>query len=186
MTKIWMVAGLALMTTACATERHVARAMSDLEMRRLTVETALTARVTKVEQVAANALAVATEAKKKAEGKFVFDTVLGRQTVSFATGVSSLPASAEAELARIAAQLKADNRNIFIEIEGHTDSVGSATLNEAVGMKRAENVRSFLFKQGIALNRMSTISLGEYAPVAPNTTEAGRAQNRRVVVVLKI
>ncbi|MFM7029298.1 MAG: OmpA family protein [Chakrabartia sp.] len=185
MSKAWIAVGLGLMTMGCATERHVARAVSELEMRRLAVENALATRVTKVEQVAATALAVATEAKKEAQGKFVYDTVLGRETVSFDLGKARLGAEAEARLASLAAKLKADNRNLFLEIEGHTDSIGDARLNEAVGLKRAETVRTFLFSQGVALNRMATISFGETAPVGPNATEAGRAQNRRVVIVIK-
>jgi outer membrane protein OmpA-like peptidoglycan-associated protein len=56
--------------------------------------------------------------------------------------------------------------------------------NLELGEARAEAVRRFLSKQGIALNRMSTISYGEEDPVAKNTSRKGRAQNRRVVVVV--
>jgi outer membrane protein OmpA-like peptidoglycan-associated protein len=99
---------------------------------------------------------------------------------------TKLNAPGEARLRELADKLKASNRAVFIEIQGHTDSIGRADLNELVGLKRAENVRSFLYKQGIALNRMSTVSLGEFAPVAANLTEAGRAANRRVTLVVKI
>ena len=53
-----------------------------------------------------------------------------------------------------------------------------------LGQSRAEAVRRFLSDQGIALNRMATISYGETKPVAPNNTREGRAQNRRVAIVV--
>ena len=55
---------------------------------------------------------------------------------------------------------------------------------DLLGVRRAEVVRRYLSRDGIALNRMSTISYGQDAPVAPNETREGRAQNRRVVVMV--
>ena len=81
-------------------------------------------------------------------------------------------------------KLKGDNRNVYVEIQGHTDNTGSVDLNKKLGEERAEAVRLFMNKQGVALNRMSTISYGDEAPVAPNNTKAGRAQNRRVVLIV--
>ncbi|HUO11267.1 MAG TPA: OmpA family protein, partial [Caulobacteraceae bacterium] len=69
-------------------------------------------------------------------------------------------------------------------IQGHTDSTGSKAENVRLGEERAEAVRLFFYQQGVPLNRMSTISYGDASPVAPNNTRAGRAQNRRVVVVV--
>lgn len=185
MNKAWIAISLGITTMGCASQRDVARAVSDLEMRRLAVENAMAARVTKVEQVAATALSVATEAKKEAQGKFIYDTILGKETISFSPADGRLSAEAQARLSTLVGKLKAANRNVFLEIEGHTDSLGQARFNDAIGLRRAEAVRAFLFAQGVALNRMSTISLGEYVPVAPNTTARGRAQNRRVVIVIK-
>lgn len=185
MSRVWIAIGLGLATMGCATRSHVAHEVSDLEMRRLAVENALAARVTKVEQVASTALSLATEAKKDAQGKFVYDAIFGRETIGFGAGADGLTPEAETQLTNLANKLKASNRNVFLEIEGHTDGLGSAKLNDAMGLKRAESVRTFLFAQGVALNRMSTISLGKYVPVASNATAAGRAQNRRVVIVIK-
>jgi outer membrane protein OmpA-like peptidoglycan-associated protein len=83
-----------------------------------------------------------------------------------------------------ASKLKSDNRNVYIEIQGHTDSTGTKDYNETLGEERAEAVRLFLNEQGVALNRMNSISYGETAPVADNKTKAGRAQNRRVNIVV--
>ena len=80
-------------------------------------------------------------------------------------------------------QLKTDPKGIFIEIEGHTDNVGTATYNEHLGLERADMVKRYLYEQHqVPLHKINVISYGEDKPVAPNTTRAGRGQNRRVVV----
>ncbi len=81
------------------------------------------------------------------------------------------------------AQIKADPKGAYFEIEGHTDNVGDAMINEKIGMDRAEAVKRYLYEQHqIPLHRMNVISFGEDKPVAPNKTRDGRAQNRRVVI----
>jgi outer membrane protein OmpA-like peptidoglycan-associated protein len=81
-------------------------------------------------------------------------------------------------------QMKGDtSKNVFIEIEGHTDNVGTPLINERIGMERAESVKRYLYEQHqIPLHKMNVISYGEEKPVAPNNKRDGRAQNRRVVV----
>jgi outer membrane protein OmpA-like peptidoglycan-associated protein len=106
-------------------------------------------------------------------------------TFLFAIGSVSLDAAAKQRITELAGHLKAGNRNLFIEIEGHTDAVGSADRNDIVGLRRAESVRTFFSEQGVALNRMSTISRGERSPVGSYLTAAGRAANRRVVITIK-
>jgi outer membrane protein OmpA-like peptidoglycan-associated protein len=81
-------------------------------------------------------------------------------------------------------KLKSDNKNVYLEIQGHTDATGPKPLNERLGEERAEAVRLFMNQQGVPLNRMATISYGPDVPVAPNTTREGRAQNRRVVLIV--
>ena len=83
----------------------------------------------------------------------------------------------------MAAQLKQDPKNVYIEIEGHTGSVGPKALNEKIGLERAQAVQRYLYEQyQIPLHKMSVISYGKEKPTAPNKTKAGRAQNRRVVI----
>ena len=69
-------------------------------------------------------------------------------------------------------------------IVGHTDSVGSDEYNMGLSYRRAEAARSFLAQQGIAAGRVRVEGRGESEPVADNSTEAGRAQNRRVEVAI--
>ena len=79
--------------------------------------------------------------------------------------------------------MKADPKGAFFEIEGHTDNVGDAKVNEQLGLERAEAVKRYLYEQHqIPLHKMNVISYGEDKPVAPNKTKDGRAQNRRVVI----
>lgn len=130
------------------------------------------------------ALERAEAAGKLAEGKFMYSLVLSDDSVKFPLNRAALSPEAEARLLEFAQKLKTDNKNVYLEIQGHTDASGAPVTNERLGEQRAEAVRRFLSKQGVALNRMATISYGEEEPVAPNNTRQGRAQNCRVVVVV--
>ena len=141
-------------------------------------------RVTGVEGLAGQALDRANAAHKLAEGKFLYEVVLSDDSMKFPTDEDALSPEAEARLAELVQRLKAENRNVYLEIQGHTDAVGDAEYNEKLGEARAEAVRRYLSRGGIALNRMATISYGEEAPVASNDTPEGRAQNRRVAIIV--
>ncbi|MEI6485313.1 MAG: OmpA family protein [Sphingomonadales bacterium] len=200
MNKFVFVCVMGLAVCGCASKRNVARQVSELEMRRLAVEMGLADRITKteanvatvasgvaqVEATANTALATSKAALKLAEGKFNFTPVAAEQVFLFDRGSSKLSRDAQARLSMLAANLKANNMNVQIEIQGHTDSVGSAKLNQDVGLLRAGNVRTFLYLQGVALNRMSVVSMGDTAPVGTNETASGRAANRRVVMLFKM
>jgi outer membrane protein OmpA-like peptidoglycan-associated protein len=133
---------------------------------------------------AKDALDRANAAHKLAEGKFLFQVVLSDDSVKFPTDVHALSPEAQQRLGELADQLKMQNQNVYLEIQGHTDNRGSEDFNDKLGEARAEAVRRYLNQQGIALNRMSTISYGKDSPVAPNDTSQGRAQNRRVVIIV--
>jgi peptidoglycan-associated lipoprotein len=93
--------------------------------------------------------------------------------------------TAKAALDEFATKVKGLTDQYYIEIQGHTDDTGGKRYNEDLGERRAEAVRRYLSRQdGLPLMRMSTISYGDTLPVAPNKTRAGRAQNRRVVIVV--
>ena len=70
-------------------------------------------------------------------------------------------------------------------IEGHTDSDGTTEHNQILSEKRAESVKLYLVSEGISSSRLFTKGYGESVPVAPNTTSTGKAQNRRVELVVK-
>lgn len=116
--------------------------------------------------------------------KFMMSTVLKDDRIRFANGQALLSAQGGAELDRLLSQLKADNKPVFVEIQGHTDGVGNEAANQRLGLARAEAVRLHLARAGVPLARMATISYGESAPVAANTSADGRSQNRRVMLVV--
>ena len=67
-----------------------------------------------------------------------------------------------------------------VEIQGHTDSIGTEAYNEKLGMRRADSVKNYLVDKGVTAENLSTVSFGESNPVADNGTKEGRAMNRRV------
>lgn len=142
-------------------------------------------RLDTVSKEASEALRRAEEAGLLAQGKIVFEQAFTEDRIRFALGKSDLTAEARAALDELASRIKAVGRPVFIEIQGHTDSTGSARFNEELGFDRAEAVRRYLSSQhNLPLARMSTISYGETSPVTDNRTRDARMQNRRVVVVV--
>jgi outer membrane protein OmpA-like peptidoglycan-associated protein len=185
----------ALSLSACATtdyvDKKVAGASSDLSGRQDQLKADLSGqisaqdgRITAADRTAHEALDRAIAAGKATQGKFVYGVVLNDASAHFPTDSSKLSDETKAKLTDFAARLKTENKNVFIEIQGYTDNRGSAAGNLRLGSDRAEAVRRFLNTQGVALNRISTISYGEENPVAPNKTRDGRAQNRRVVLIV--
>ncbi len=165
------------LTSGCATQKYVDTQIA-------TLNTDLSARGAATDTLARDALGRANAAHKLAEGKFVYAATLTEETARFATSKADLPPEAQARLTQISDQLIADNKNVYIEIQGHTDNTGSPTINQNIGMARAEAVRLFLNQRGVPLNRMSSISYRDTAPVAPNDSPASRAANRRVVLIV--
>src|SRR5881227_1863766 len=132
---------------------------------------------------AADAAAGKADAVDKASRRLVYEVVLSEDSGSFKFGKADLPDEAKQKIDEMVAQLKQDPKNIFIEIEGHTDNVGNKVVNEKIGLERAQEVERYLYEQyQIPLHKMNVISYGEEKPVAPNKTKEGRAQNRRVVI----
>ncbi len=142
-------------------------------------------RLGEASSTAREALDRALAAGKLAQGKFVHEVVMSGTTLAFELEGNRLSDATRSALDDFAAGLKRDNRNVYVEIQGHTDTTGSEAYNLRLGQERAEAVRRYLNMQaGIPLHRMSVISYGESAPVADNKTREGRIQNRRVVLVV--
>lgn len=138
-----------------------------------------------VSRTAQDALQRATEAGKLAEGKLLYETVLTDEKVKFGFDVSELSPEAKAALDEFANGLVSAGKGVYIEIQGHTDAIGGEAYNEHLGLERAEAVRRYLSQQHkFPLHRINIISYGESAPVADNDSREGRAQNRRVALVV--
>ena len=141
--------------------------------------------IAQLSDAAKEALARAQEAGKLAKGKFVFEQTLSDDEVKFGFNKADISPEAKAALDAFAEKVKAENKNVYIEVQGHTDNVGSEEINLKLGQKRADAVVRYLSMQhGFPLFRMNAISYGEYKPIADNKTAAGRAQNRRVTLVV--
>ncbi|HEX4481139.1 MAG TPA: OmpA family protein [Rudaea sp.] len=104
--------------------------------------------------------------------------------VAFAPGRAALRPEAKASLGKLVAFVNKDPGKP-IRIEGHTDSRGNPNANQILSQKRADSVRDALIAAGVAANRMSSVGLGQDNPVADDSTEEGRAKNRRVDVILE-
>jgi outer membrane protein OmpA-like peptidoglycan-associated protein len=102
--------------------------------------------------------------------------------LNFEFDKSSLTDEAKRKLAS-AVSVPKPNTRLVVALEGHADWVGPERYNEQLGLARAETVRQYLADLlRIPAEQISVVSYGEGSPVAPNTTRAGRAQNRRVVI----
>jgi len=142
-------------------------------------------RLDQLSQEAKDALKRAEEAGVLAKGKVVFQQTFGEDRVKFGVDKYALSTDSKTALDDFAGKVKALQEPYFVEIQGHTDDTGSTRHNDELGQRRADEVRRYLSRQQqLPLNRMSTISYGDTLPVAPNKTRAGRAQNRRVVIVV--
>ena len=107
------------------------------------------------------------------------DEVLKNKVVEFRSRSATLTSTGLATLAEISPVLK-DNPKLKFEAQGHTDSTGTEPVNLALSQARAETVKAYLVRQGVAPNRISAKGYGSSQPVADNTTAAGRARNRRM------
>ena len=132
---------------------------------------------------AASAVGTKLDAFDKSMKRLVLEVVINESSGNFQFGKTDLPEEAKSQIDQLIAKLTQDPKNVFIEIEGHTDNVGPAALNEKLGLERAESVKRYLYeKHQIPLHKMNVISYGLTKPVADNKTKDGRAQNRRVVI----
>ena len=139
--------------------------------------------ITEAKGSAAAALTKAQEAEKAAKGKLIYTVTLSNDKVRFPVNKAEISDEAKAMIDEAVAPLVKENRGVWFEIEGHTDTTGDAAYNFRLGEERAMAVRDYIAKtHGIALNRLNVISYGEEKPVADNKDRDGRAQNRRVVI----
>ena len=196
---LFLCVALALVVSGCASKKYVSTEVGDVETRITErvdgVESQVEANQTRldqqekdigeVSQTAQEALDRALAAGKLAEGKFLYETLLTDENVRFDFNQADLTEPAMSELDTFAQRLSTDNANVFIEIQGHTDSTGAEDYNIDLGERRAEATRRYLnMSHGVPLHRMSVISYGESAPIADNATREGRSLNRRIALVV--
>jgi len=125
------------------------------------------------------------EVKTLIRGNLVMTATIKNDEAKFAFDSAALSDQAKGLLDAFVQRLITENKGVYIEIQGHTDSTGTDAVNMALGQKRAEAVMLYLYKQHkVPLHRMSVVSLGSSMPVADNGTRDGRNANRRVEVLV--
>ena len=194
----------AVAASGCATKKYVSREVGEVnqkvevltgemektqervkrsEVRIDEVDKASQAGIAEVKGTAQTALTRATEAERAAKGKLIYTVTISNDQVTFPVNRAQVSDDAKKIVDDAIAQLKAENRGVYFEIEGHTDSSGPDEYNLKLGYDRAVAVRDYMHDHHeIALNRIEVISYGESKPVEDNKTKENRAKNRRVVI----
>ena len=172
-----------------AQEQELDHKRSELEMREQQLaaqQTALEAERKAREEAEAKAAAALSSleeiAKVQEDKRGLVITLSG--AVLFKTGDSALLPIAEQQLQKVAEALMEQDESKIIRVEGHTDDRGSSGVNYRLSLSRAQSVRAFLVSQGVKPDRIVAIGKGEDTPIANNKTAEGRANNRRVEIVV--
>jgi OOP family OmpA-OmpF porin len=126
-----------------------------------------------------NPLDPADDVPKKEQLKVEVGKSIALEGVTFATGSAKLTKESETVLEK-AYNTLAQNPEVMVEIQGHTDSAGKRASNVKLSQGRADAVKAWLVAKGVAASRIGTKGYGPDKPVAPNTTADGRAKNRRI------
>jgi peptidoglycan-associated lipoprotein len=198
-TRALTATALAVLLGACATSKSVdekiaasqastnqriesvAGQVEDLQQRQQQTDVKLE----QLSQSAQEALKRAQEAGVLAKGQVVFEQTFSEDRIKFKVDSAELSAEAKTALDEFGTRVKGLASAYFVEIQGHTDDTGGERHNEELGQRRADSVRRYLSREHkLPLARMSTISYGDTLPVESNKSRAGRAANRRVVLVV--
>lgn len=174
-------------------EQKVAIARADAEAAYLEAQRKKRAEQRSDERLASRTDEVKQARKEKAELQQRIDEMQAKSTdrgivltlgdVLFTSGSASLQRAGYENLNKLAAFM-AEYPERDAVIEGHTDSVGPSDYNEQLSQRRADSVKNYLARQGVAMKRLDTRGMGESSPVATNDTDAGREQNRRVEIII--
>jgi len=140
------------------------------------------ARIEAEKKAAAAMASLAEVAKVKEESRGIVITLSG--SVLFATGKYDLLPIAKEKLDEVAKALSDQGYKSML-VEGHTDSIGKASDNETLSLKRAEAVRTYLVSRGIQSDKIRAVGLGSSRSISDNGSPDGRANNRRVEIVVE-
>jgi outer membrane protein OmpA-like peptidoglycan-associated protein len=164
-----------------STQSQLEQMKKELEEQKLAVATEREARMAAERSAAAALKSLDEVARVKEESRGIVITLSG--AVLFATGEHSLLPIAKEKLREVAQALLEQGESTIL-VEGHTDSRGSSIKNHELSLLRAQEVRGYLVSQGIPTNNIQAAGLGEERPIASNDSAEGRANNRRVEIVV--
>jgi outer membrane protein OmpA-like peptidoglycan-associated protein len=172
-----------------AERSKAAQAQADADRARAEAEAAdARARAAEANKSAENANAVRERLRSQlnsvlATSESARGLIVNMSDVLFDTGKYSLKSGTQISLAKVAGILQA-YPGLKLQVEGYTDSVGSDELNQKLSDNRADGVKNFLIGQGVHQDNITSTGYGKAKPVADNSTASGRAQNRRVQLVV--
>ena len=165
-----------------ATSGQLGRANMQLQLQGQTLATEEQRRQDAEKRAAKAAADLAAFASVKQDPRGMVITLSGG--VLFVTNKSDLLPGAQVKLGQVADALGTQDTESKIVVNGYTDSQGTAAYNQDLSQRRAQSVRDYLVTKGIASDRISALGFGLNNPVADNATAEGRANNRRVEIVV--
>jgi len=187
---------------ACATKKMVIEQIATLDKKVEGVETSVEENQKRIKEHDERLAAIGTlvgqhdaqfkavdgkieDVRKVAQGNLLYKETIRNNDAHFKFDSFELSPDIKTALDAFAQKLITENKGVYLEIQGHTDSVGPEEWNLILGKKRADVVLEYLYKQHhIPLHRMQAISFGSTTPVGDNKTNEGRVQNRRVEVLV--
>ena len=192
--------------TGCATKKYVMGGMATLDQKVEGMETAveenqkrikehderlttlgslITQHQSELNQQKSDLDSKISEVRRFAQGKLILQEIIRNDEAKFEFESYELGDEAKVALDRLVERLIAQNKGLYLEIQGHADSSGPEDWNVYLGKKRAEAVMEYLHNQyHLPLHRMEVISYGSDKPIADNSTSEGRSQNRRVMILV--
>jgi len=187
---------------ACATKKMVIEQIATLDKKVEGVETSVEENQKRIKEHDERLAAIGTlvgqhdaqfkavdgkieDVRKVAQVNLLYKETIRNNDAHFKFDSFELSPEIKTALDAFAQKLITENKGVYLEIQGHTDSVGPEEWNLILGKKRADVVLEYLYKQHhIPLHRMQAISFGSTTPVGDNKTNEGRVQNRRVEVLV--
>ncbi len=192
--------------TACATKKYVLGGIATLDQKVEGMETAveenqkrikahderlttlgslITEHQSELDQQKSELDGKISEVRRFAQGKLILQEIIRNDEAKFEFESYELGDEAKVALDKFVEILIAQNKGLYLEIQGHADSSGPEDWNLYLGKKRAEAVMKYLHNNyHIPLHRMEVISYGSDRPIADNSNSEGRAQNRRVMILV--
>jgi len=171
---------LSLGLGGCATTDYVDEKVAAVQSQVTAHDQRLGALDGKVGQLESHATQTDAALNKIAAGKFVYQKV-AEETVLFDTGSFALKPEETTKLDQLVGRLKAEDKGVYVEIEGFADPRGTERKNRELSLRRARSVYNYMRDQGVALNRMMLFNQGEEHQVG---APGDNADNRRVVITV--